>query len=115
MHEGFYSVQYGGAAGTGFGMMVLDTGHVIGADPTGGTYDGTYRFNPTTNFIDLEITVTVPPGVWLVQGVPGQPQQYTFDIKTSVPRDLGKRHPVTIPTPFGNVAVIFTKVRDFPN
>jgi hypothetical protein len=115
MREGFYSVAYQGVAGAGFGMMVLDTDLVVGADAVGGTYDGSYRFNPSTNMLDLKVEVTIPAGVWLVTGIPAQSTPYKLNITASVPRDLGKEHPVAIPTPLGAVSVVFKKVRDFPN
>ena len=53
MKEAFYSITYAGATGSwGFGMIVLDTGVIIGADVAGGRYDGSYQFNKQTNMID---------------------------------------------------------------
>lgn len=40
--EGFYAISYEGTAGAGFGVIVLDTGELVGADAMGGEYDGTY-------------------------------------------------------------------------
>ena len=34
--EGYYSVDYTGSVGQGFGVMVLDTNIVVGADYAGG-------------------------------------------------------------------------------
>ena len=41
MKEGFYSITFAGAGGDfGSGVLVLDTGAVIGADVGGVRYDG---------------------------------------------------------------------------
>jgi hypothetical protein len=113
--EGFYAVTFGGAAGGGFGMVVLDTNLIVGADVTGVLYDGTYEYNARTDRLDVHIVVTVPPGVWLVQGVPSAPKEYKFPIEASLPRDLGAEMPTDVSTPFGSVKAIFKKVRNFPN
>ena len=62
MKEGFYSITYTGASGDwGFGMIVLDTGQIIGADVAGGRYDGQYQFNQQTQMLDASIRLIVPP------------------------------------------------------
>ena len=115
MKEGFYSIVYQGTMGFGFGMLALDTGVVVGADVAGGTYDGSYAFNPMTNSLDIYVEVSIPAGVSLVQGIAAQPDAYTFPVSFGITRDLGKEQPVTIPTPYGNVAVVLKKIRDFPS
>ncbi len=113
--EGFYSVTFAGHADYGFGIIILDTGVVIGADVGGVLYDGIYDFNHKTEMLDVSVTLTVPPGVPLVMGVPPQTIEYKFKIVTSLPRTLGNETPITIDTPSGPVNVIFKKIRDFPS
>lgn len=114
MKEGFYSITFTGATGdSGFGIIVLDTGAVIGADATGVRYDGTYVFNPRTDLLEASITVTVPPGVTLVQGVPDRDKEWSFELVAAFPRETSET-PVLVQTPFGPVNVIFRYLRGFP-
>lgn len=114
MKEGFYSVAYKGLAGSGFGMLALDTGAVVGADAMGGVYDGSYAFNPATNLVDLEIMAVLPAGLWPVQtGVPLQ-KPISFPVKVSLPRAVGVEKSAIAQTPLGPVTVLFRKIRNFP-
>ncbi|MBF0449009.1 MAG: hypothetical protein HQL67_12470 [Magnetococcales bacterium] len=112
--EGFYSIQFRGSSDYGFGVIILDTNMVIGADVGGVLYDGNYTLNDNTHEIDLNVTLTVPAGIALVMGVPPRHEDYTIPIVTSIPRDLGQEKPVLLQTDFGPVNVIFKKIRDFP-
>jgi hypothetical protein len=114
MKEGFYGIWFQGPAGQGAGIIVLDTNTVVGIDVGGVEYDGEYSYNSRSDMLDLNVKATVPPGVWLVQGVPPQQRPYSFDIIASVPRDLGREHAVTVETPFGPISLIMKKVRNFP-
>jgi hypothetical protein len=108
--EGFYSFVYRGHQDWGCGMLVLQSGIVIGADAGGVQYDG--RYSPTsTGMIELDLTLHVPPGVALVQGIPAKAAAYDFPIRAVVPAQLGSEHMITIPTAAGNVNVAFRKVR----
>ncbi len=113
--EGFYQIRYAGQAGQGVGIMVLDTGLVVGCDVVGGRYDGTYNYNQTTDLLDLEVTVWVPPGTWLVQGIPARSEPYTFQARASIPRNFTGEQAFAGQTEFGPVAFRLTKLRDFPN
>ncbi len=84
MPEGMYSVAYAGVAGTGQAVLVVNNGVVFGYDVAGGRYDGTYAPSHVPGHVDLRLRVTVPPGTWLVQGVPAQPMEYAFDINCTV-------------------------------
>ena len=111
--EGFYSVQYVGIAGFGAGVLVFETGMVVGADAGGGLYDGTYTVDTRRDVIHVKVTLTVAPGVGLVQGVPPQAQAYKVPIETSIPRNTAG--PFLVETGPGLVAVVMRKIRDFPN
>lgn len=112
--EGFYKFMYEGAAGFGGGILVLDTGFVVGADVTGAEYDGTYKYNPNTNMLDVQITLTVPPGVALVTGMPPSTDEYKIEIGAPFPREFETPVPIDLDTPTGPVRVVVTKIRDFP-
>jgi len=113
MSEGFYSVVFQGIAGNGGGMIVLDTQMVVGADPWGAMYDGTYVINTTTNTIDIDVTVTMPNNII---SVTGHPPGSKFKLKGSIPRGTLVNHPFTFTAPDGKSAtVVLNKIRDFPN
>ncbi len=114
MKEAFYSITFVGASGSwGFGMIVMDTGKIIGADVAGARYDGSYQFNKRTNMIDASIKLTVPAGVELVQGTPAQPNEWTLEFQASLPPDT-QDTPIGIDTPAGPVNVVFKHIRDLP-
>ncbi len=109
--EGFYQIQFAGAADTGFGVLLLESGKINGIDVGGVEYDGDYTFNQKTDQFDVTVKATVPPGMPLVTGFPAQPTQHQFEIKASLPNDLGKVSKQTINTPYGQVNVVFKKLR----
>ena len=43
MKEGFYRIDYAGFAGSGFAIIVFDTGIIVGSDMVGGRYDDGVR------------------------------------------------------------------------
>ncbi len=114
MKEGFYSVEFVGHTGdSGFGMFVLDTGQVVGADVAGALYDGTYQHNAKTDTVDATINLTVPPGVSLVMGVPAQPKEWTLELNVSFPRETSKT-PIRVQTQYGPVNAVIRFIRGFP-
>jgi len=62
-----FSITFTGAAGSGFGMLVLHRGVIAGADIAGATYDGSYTENSATQALDFQITMNVPAGATPVQ------------------------------------------------
>lgn len=113
--EGFYSIQYQGPKGQGFGLIALDTGTVVGADVTGGLFDGTYNYNHKTEMLDVKITLTVPAGESLVTGAPPQASEYKTTFESSLPRTLGEEKPIQVNGPENQpIHVVIKKIRDFP-
>lgn len=112
--EGFYSIIFQGRTGWGAGVIVLDTGVVVGADPFGGTYDGTYIYNPATDRLDIDVVVTMAPGTEAVTGVAAGASPVKFPAKLSIPRGnvTGLKHTAT--TPSGPIDLVLNKIRDFP-
>ncbi len=114
MKEGFYSIIFTGQTGDyGMGVIVLDTGIIVGADAAGGEYDGEYQYNPRTELIDADVTLTVPPGVALVTEVPAQYQEWSFSFKASFPRETSDT-PLRVDTRVGPVNLIIRFLRTFP-
>lgn len=92
------------------GLLILQRGVVTGADVGGGQYDGTYHEENSS--IAIDITLTVPPGVTLVQGTPAQPTTYTIPVVALLPISvLDSNELVTLDMPNGPVNVIFQRLR----
>jgi hypothetical protein len=115
MIDAFFRIAYTGSAGSGFGMLVFRAGAIAGADVAGSTYDGTYREDPETGKISVEVTMAAPAGITPVQtGIPlASPMRIPISI-TLTQADLTSEEPTLLVTPLGPVNVIFSKIRDFP-
>jgi hypothetical protein len=91
-------------------MLVLQRGSIVGADAGGVLYDGTYQDRGDS--LDVRLTMTVPPGVTLVQGTLAQPTAYSVPINVSLSkRALTTSEPVLLQMPPGPVNAIFRKLR----
>lgn len=111
MVQGFYAVTFRGAAAWGIGMVILHDGWITGADVGGVLIDGSY----VDQGDQLAITVRsrIPPGVSLVQGVPGQPAWSSGEFSAVVPKQaLDNGEPVLLNASAGPVNVIFRRVRE---
>lgn len=115
MMDGFFQIAFTGTAGSGFGMLVLHKGVVVGADAAGASYDGSYTENEFTRELKFEITLSAPAGVPLVQTGIALAAPISLPISVSLLQDdIGSENPTLIQTPLGPVNVLFKKVRDFP-
>ena len=84
---------------------------MTGADAAGATFDGTYKEDGER--VSFTLTMTVPPGVVLVQGTPARPVSYEVPIAASVPiRALNSLEPVRLEMPQGPVNVIFRRLQN---
>ena len=110
MIAGIYSITFRGAADRGIGMLVLQGGTVTGADAAGVLFDGTYKEDGER--VSFSLTMTVPPGVVLVQGTAPRPVPDEVPIAASVPvKALDNFEPVLMEMPPGPVNVIFRRLR----
>jgi hypothetical protein len=112
--EGFYSVVFPGRFGRGAGMVVLDDGLVIGADPDGSRYDGTYIHNPTANTLECDITVMLAPGSWAVTRATAGTEWAPFKLKITIPRGPFTDYAHVASTPAGKINLLLSKIRGFP-
>ncbi len=109
--DGIYKVTFRGAADWGIGLLELRNGIVAGADAAGAIYDGTYQ--ETDLDITLNLNMTVPPGVVLVQGGAAQPKQYSIVFHAIIPKhSIDDATPVYVDLPPGPVNVIVTRLRE---
>lgn len=115
MYEGFYSVVYRGQTDWGAAVIVLLNGFVTGSDVTGISYDGVYVVDDLNRQAILRITLSVPPGIALVTGLPAHPHPYAFNIEVPVPETIGSRDFETqVQVLNGIVQVRLHKLRNFP-
>src|SRR4051812_34762836 len=112
--EGFWSVYYAGVFGNGMGIIVLDSGMVVGADVTGGIWEGEYQFNSETRQLDIRLTVALPPEI--LSAVTGQESKVGFreQYQFSLPREMNEEVTHNIQTALGPINAVFKKIRDFP-
>jgi transcriptional regulator with XRE-family HTH domain len=82
--EGIYSLSYA-AAGEDFktggdGLAVLRSGRIVGSDRWGGMFEGSYRFDGTSQTNHFHLRMQVPADGELVTGFTGGPEGATLDI-----------------------------------
>ncbi|MCR4378012.1 MAG: TIGR02391 family protein [Rhodospirillales bacterium] len=105
--EGIYQIAFAGNADSGTGVIVLADGRVRGEDAAGVQYDGSYEYHSVTDSTAARIRMTVPPGVELVQGVPKQAAEYSFEVNVTLPSNFSSGQRISITTEFGPVNVVF--------
>jgi hypothetical protein len=111
---GIYTMTFRGAAGWGMGLLELRDGVAAGADVAGATYDGTYV--ETDDDFTLQMHMTVPPGVTLVQGTAPRPVPYSVDFNATIPKgSIEANQPILLDLQPGPVNVIVSRLRDLPN
>lgn len=95
----------------GIGMLVLRNGAITGVDSGGVFYDGHYRESQCE--VEIDMTMTVPPGVMLVQGTAARPTTYRIPYCGRIRKsDISENRTVTLDLPQGLVNVIFCKLRE---
>ena len=114
MIDGFFRIAFTGAAGSGFGILALHDGSIVGADAAGAIYDGTYAENHVTGEINISVTMAAPAGITPVQtGVPLAAPMSIPITATIAQADLNSDKPSLLQSPLGPVNVVFRKIRDF--
>ena len=95
----------------GIGMLVLRKGAITGVDSGGVFYDGHYRESQSE--VEIDMTMTVPPGVMLVQGTAARSSAYKIPFSGCIPKsDISENRTVTLDLPQGPVNAIFYKLRE---
>ena len=118
MLEGMYRLDFSGHAGFGVAALVIKDGTVFGSDVAGVLYDGTYEPTGTPGEVTIALTLTVPAGVALVQGVVADHRGFTFQVG-SQRINLLKPSEFTVATPVngprGVVRARISKLRNLPD
>lgn len=108
--DGIYSITFRGTADWGMGLLMLQNNAITGADVGGVSYDGT--FEETEDSITVDMQLTVPPGVTLVQGTLPRPEVTKFPLSATIPkRAIDTQEPVLVQMSIGPVNVIFKRLR----
>jgi hypothetical protein len=110
--NGFYAAYITGSSQQGFALLVFRNGAVAGADVGGGKYDGTYTFSGLEKGFSVELKVSLPPNIFLVQGVTTGPQGDASEISFQLPTDFLSRPFVRINAKHGPVNVKIVKLRE---
>lgn len=111
--DGFYSSLFSGKAGEGSAMFILSDGVLTGADPLGVCFDGHYEADPGGGFSG-RVTVKVPPGAEVVQGVTSGPDGITYEVDVKIPADFASKPFISLATPLGPVNFKLTYIRAIP-
>ena len=112
MKEGMYLVNFAASAGSGIACLVFENGRIFGVDSEKVSYDGSYKFNDTNGNIDIDLLISVPPNVQLVQGR-SFPVGTSFQAKTKVEADHFDGL-ISVETELGIVSAKFTYLRSMP-
>ena len=113
--DGIFAGYFTGALGSGFGIFVIGSGQIVGADVGRVKFDGTYEIDAGTEMLVGAMKITVPANTPTINGRPMAPTEssYTFDL--TLPKDLGGEKFHRIETPFGAVNVRFEFLRGLSN
>ncbi len=80
--DAVYGFVYCGSIGVGMGVFRVTGTDLVGVDLTGARYRGQVVVDATTGEIDFDFEMTVPAGVFLVQGT--SPMDVPYTKKVSV-------------------------------
>ena len=109
--DGFYAIYYHGAAGPGLAQIQLNEGSIMGADVTGGKWDGKFAIDPVARLIRCAISIHLPAGVSLATtGSPPTGNEAT-DMHLELPFDFAEREFLPLELPIGKINVRFAKLR----
>ncbi|MGO7684374.1 hypothetical protein ACC696_06645 [Rhizobium ruizarguesonis] len=111
--NGFYAGYFAGGAGNGLAMFVIADGKISGADMAGVSFDGAFGEDEEGKLTGT-VSVQVPPGVTVVQGVTAPAQGLTYEVPFAFPMKFDKEPFLELRTPLGNVNVRLQKVRELP-
>jgi len=109
--DGFYASFMSGSEGQGFAMFVFANGRIVGADPLGTQFDGSYE-SKNDGGIKGSITVRVPSGQMVVQGASAGPTGMSYEVGIDFEPSAFDLDFIQLPTPLGPVNVKMQKLRD---
>ena len=94
LEDGIYALRFAathdGEPEHGSGLAVLREGKVLGSDPLGAVFTGSYEFDAARGLNKVKLRVDLPPDGILVTGLPTGPKGTTLDVAgafMSTPRE----------------------------
>ncbi len=94
LEDGIYALRFAathdGEPEQGSGLAVLREGKVLGSDPLGAVFSGTYEFDSNRNLNKVRLRLDVAPDGILVTGFAAGPAGATLDVVgafATAPRD----------------------------
>ena len=82
--QGLYKIAYRSldtkTPETGSALAILRDGKILGSDPNGGVFMGTYAFDLARALSHVELQIDVPPGGELITGFLGGTQGATLNV-----------------------------------
>lgn len=109
--DGFYAGYMTAAGGSGVALFILKDGILVGADMGGVQFDGSYSPGMDGDFTGT-VTVKVPAGVTVIQGVTAPPAGLRYEVALRLPGDFATEPFIEITTPLGKVNARLQKLRD---
>jgi hypothetical protein len=110
--DGTFSIVYSGDAGLGYGVFTVKDGALKGSDLSVGAYSGAAKTVPGSDKVELDLRMTIPAGVPLVQGVAPQDVAITRAFTAVVPHEFGDGAPITVDVPPGKVTIMVKRLPD---
>jgi hypothetical protein len=108
--NGIYAAYMTGAEGNGFAMYIFHDGKIVGSDPLGVLFDGTYSVS-TDGALAGKVKVSIPPNGSVIQGVTAGPSGMTYEVDVAFEGDLEKVDFIRLDTPLGPVNLKMKKLR----
>jgi hypothetical protein len=110
--NGTYGFVYCGATGVGVGILRITEEELVGVDFAGAKYKGRVALDGATGEIELSIDMTVPVGVFLVQGTSPQDVPYMKSSSVRVPASFGDGKPFEVHIAPGLVTLMMRRISD---
>lgn len=108
--DGFYAGYMSGSEGPGFAMFVFSKGVIVGADPLGVLFDGSYTVLADDSVTGV-VTVSVPSGGTVIQGASAGPGGLSYEVPISFPSNALDLDYLALKTPLGPVNLRMKKLR----
>jgi hypothetical protein len=110
--NGTYGFVYSSIEGVGVGVFRITGSELVGVYLAGGRYKGRAVADSATGEIDLSFDMTVPAGVFLMQGTSPQDIPYTKNASIRVPADFGDGKPFEVYVAPANVTLMVKRIPD---
>jgi hypothetical protein len=109
--DGFYAAYLSGTSGQGFALLECKKGIIVGADASGGVFDGEYTAD-TEDAYRVIIKTKVPPNTSLIQGGVSGPEGETREQSFMLPADFFRREFVRLETTHGPINAKLVRIRE---